>query len=123
MFQFLSRLAWFDASKIYVYMYMFHMFQFLSHLAWFEDTSKICVYLYMYNIFQFLSRLAWFEDASKRHQEEVYERTMRQVQEDIEKKLAGQHKLSKKEEEIYDAMKGTKYCQICAYRPLNAGKV
>ncbi|KAK3096492.1 hypothetical protein FSP39_000692 [Pinctada imbricata] len=53
----------------------------------------------------FLSRLAWFEEASKRRQEEVYERTMRQVKEDIEKKLAGQHKLSRKEEEAYDAMK------------------
>lgn len=31
---------------------------------------------------------------------------MKGISKDIEKKLAGQHKLSKKEEQMYDALKG-----------------
>ena len=34
------------------------------------------------------------------------EKITKAIRDDIEKKLAGQHKLSKQEEEIYDALKG-----------------
>ncbi|OWF37664.1 titin-like isoform X2 [Mizuhopecten yessoensis] len=53
----------------------------------------------------FLDRLAWFEEESNKHKEEMVSKISKQIQEDIERKLAGQHKLSKKEEEIYDALK------------------
>lgn len=53
----------------------------------------------------FLTRLAWFEETSKKHQQENQERTMRTIQEELEKKLAGQNKLSRRDEGLYDAMK------------------
>ncbi|XP_060085801.1 protein piccolo-like [Ylistrum balloti] len=53
----------------------------------------------------FLDRLAWFEEESNKHKEEMVNKISKQIQEDIERKLAGQHKLSKKEEEMYDALK------------------
>nr|XP_022292656.1 titin-like isoform X3 [Crassostrea virginica] len=53
----------------------------------------------------FLTRLAWFEETSKRHQQQNQERTMRTIQEELEKKLAGQHKLSRAEEGLHDAMR------------------
>ncbi|XP_061169238.1 titin-like isoform X2 [Saccostrea echinata] len=53
----------------------------------------------------FMSRLAWFEETSKKHQQENQERTMKTIQEELEKKLAGQNKLSRKEEGLFDAMK------------------
>lgn len=36
----------------------------------------------------------------------MMEKISQQIRDDIEKKLAGQHKLSKKEEEAYDALRG-----------------
>ncbi|XP_056014185.1 AT-rich interactive domain-containing protein 4B-like isoform X2 [Ostrea edulis] len=53
----------------------------------------------------FMSRLAWFEESSKKHQQENQEKTMKTIQEELEKKLAGQNKLSRKEEGLYDAMR------------------
>lgn len=50
--------------------------------------------------------MAWFEETSKRHQQQNQERTMRTIQEELEKKLAGQHKLSRAEEGLHDAMRG-----------------
>jgi hypothetical protein len=47
-----------------------------------------------------------FEEESRAHKKELNERTLREIKENIEKKLAGQHKLSKREEQMYDALKG-----------------
>lgn len=57
-------------------------------------------------VFQFFERLQFFEDESKQHKKEMMEKTTKAIRDDLEKKLAGQHKLSKHEEEIYDALKG-----------------
>ncbi|XP_076079836.1 uncharacterized protein LOC143049946 isoform X1 [Mytilus galloprovincialis] len=53
----------------------------------------------------FFERLQFFEDESKQHKKEMMEKTTKAIRDDLEKKLAGQHKLSKHEEEIYDALK------------------
>ncbi|KAH3736148.1 hypothetical protein DPMN_042710 [Dreissena polymorpha] len=53
---------------------------------------------------EFLERLAYFEDESYRHKLELIEKTRREIQEDIEKKLAGQHKLSRHDREMYEAL-------------------
>jgi len=37
---------------------------------------------------------------------ELIEKTRREIQEDIEKKLAGQHKLSRQDREMYEALNG-----------------
>ena len=55
---------------------------------------------------QFLERLDYFEYLSYRHKQELLDKTKQDIQEDIEKKLAGQHKLSKKDEEMYEALNG-----------------
>jgi len=55
---------------------------------------------------QFLDRLAYFENESYRHKVELIEKTKREIQDDIEKKLAGQHKLSRRDEEMYEALNG-----------------
>lgn len=59
-----------------------------------------------------MSRLAWFEESSKKHQQENQEKTMKTIQEELEKKLAGQNKLSRKEEGLYDAMRGEIYKSV-----------
>lgn len=56
--------------------------------------------------FQFFERLRLFEEESKQHKQELSERYLREIKEDLEKKLAGQHKLSKREEQMYDVLKG-----------------
>ena len=56
--------------------------------------------------FQFFERLQWFEDESNKHKKEINEKISKEIRDDLEKKLAGQHKLSKQEAEIYDALKG-----------------
>lgn len=56
--------------------------------------------------FQFLERLQYFEDESYRHKIELIEKTRREIQDDIEKKLAGQHKLSRRDQEMYEALNG-----------------
>ncbi|CAC5415979.1 unnamed protein product [Mytilus coruscus] len=53
----------------------------------------------------FFERLQFFEDESNKHKKEMMEKTTKAIRDDLEKKLAGQHKLSKHEEEIYDALK------------------
>lgn len=53
---------------------------------------------------EFLDRLQYFEDESNRHKFELIEKTKREIQEDIEKKLAGQHKLSRRDQEMYEAL-------------------
>jgi hypothetical protein len=50
--------------------------------------------------------LSWFEDESNKHKKEINEKISKEIRDDLEKKLAGQHKLSKQEAEIYDALKG-----------------
>ena len=55
---------------------------------------------------QFLDRLAYFEDESNRHKFELIEKTRKEIQDDIEKKLAGQHKLSRRDQEMYEALNG-----------------
>ena len=47
-----------------------------------------------------------FEEESKAHKKELNERTLKEIKENIEKKMAAQHKLSKREEQMYDALKG-----------------
>lgn len=53
----------------------------------------------------FFERLHLFEEESRTHKKELNERTLREIKEDIEKKLGGQHKLSQREEQMYDALK------------------
>ncbi|KAL4232688.1 hypothetical protein ACF0H5_007376 [Mactra antiquata] len=53
---------------------------------------------------EFLDRLQYFEDESYRHKIELIEKTRREIQDDIEKKLAGQHKLSHRDQEMYEAL-------------------
>lgn len=53
---------------------------------------------------EFLERLQYFEDESYHHKMALIERTKREIQEDIEKKLAGQHKLSKRDQEMIEAL-------------------
>ena len=67
--------------------------------------------------FQFLERLDYFEYLSYRHKQELLDKTKQDIQEDIEKKLAGQHKLSKKDEEMYEALNGkwNKSCCSVSY--------
>ena len=55
---------------------------------------------------QFLERLDYFEYLSYQHKQDLLDKTKQEIQEDIEKKLAGQHKLSKKDEEMYEALNG-----------------
>ena len=57
-------------------------------------------------LFQFFERLQLFEEESRARKQELNERTLREIKESLEKKLAGQHKLSKREEQMYDALKG-----------------
>ena len=56
-----------------------------------------------------MERLDYFEYLSYRHKQELLDKTKQDIQEDIEKKLAGQHKLSKKDEEMYEALNGKLY--------------
>ncbi|XP_053396911.1 uncharacterized protein LOC123552816 isoform X2 [Mercenaria mercenaria] len=53
---------------------------------------------------EFLDRLAYFEDESYRHKIELIEKTRKEIQDDIEKKLAGQHKLSRRDQEMFEAL-------------------
>ncbi|CAL1543054.1 unnamed protein product [Lymnaea stagnalis] len=53
----------------------------------------------------FFERLKLWEDESKQHKDELNEKTLKDIKDSLEKKLAGQHKLSKDEEKIYDALK------------------
>lgn len=53
----------------------------------------------------FFERLQYFEDESNKHKKELYENISKSIREDLEKKLAGQHKLSRQEAEMYDALK------------------
>ncbi|KAH9500627.1 hypothetical protein Btru_077157 [Bulinus truncatus] len=53
----------------------------------------------------FFQRLRLWEEESKQHKEELNAKTLKDIKENLEKKLAGQHKLSKNEEQIYDALK------------------
>lgn len=55
---------------------------------------------------QFFERLRLFQEESKIHKQELSERTLKELKDSLEKKLAGQHKLSKQEELVYDALKG-----------------
>lgn len=51
-------------------------------------------------------------EESNRHRQEYSEKTMREIRETLERKLAGQHKLSRQEEKIYDALKGESRCMM-----------
>ena len=53
-----------------------------------------------------MERLQLYQEESKQHLAELNEKTLRDIRDSIEKKLAGQHKLSKHEEQMYDALKG-----------------
>ncbi|XP_041354259.1 uncharacterized protein LOC121372068 [Gigantopelta aegis] len=53
----------------------------------------------------FMERLQLYQEESKQHMAELNEKTLRDIRDSIEKKLAGQHKLSKHEEKMYDALK------------------
>ncbi|XP_059166381.1 uncharacterized protein LOC131948723 isoform X2 [Physella acuta] len=53
----------------------------------------------------FFERLRLWEEESKQHKEELNEKTFKEIRESLEKKLAGQHKLSRNEEMFYDALK------------------
>lgn len=55
---------------------------------------------------QFFERLRLFQEESKIHKQELSERTLKELKDSLEKKLDGQHKLSKQEELVYDALKG-----------------
>ena len=63
-------------------------------------------FLSTFFLLQFFERLQLFEEESKARKQELNERTLREIKESLEKKLAGQHKLSKREEQMYDALKG-----------------
>lgn len=54
-----------------------------------------------------------WEEERRQHQQELNEKTLKDIKDNIEKKLAGQHKLSKREEQIYDALKG--YFSVICY--------
>uniref|UniRef100_A0A2C9LC74 Uncharacterized protein n=1 Tax=Biomphalaria glabrata TaxID=6526 RepID=A0A2C9LC74_BIOGL len=53
----------------------------------------------------FFQRLRLWEEESKQHKDELNAKTLKDIKDNLEKKLAGQHKLSKHEEQIYDALK------------------
>ncbi|BFZ10160.1 hypothetical protein BsWGS_13199 [Bradybaena similaris] len=52
----------------------------------------------------FYERLRLWEEESKHHKQELSERTLKEVKDNLERKLAGQHKLSKQEKHIFDAL-------------------
>ncbi|KAL5009495.1 hypothetical protein ScPMuIL_011800 [Solemya velum] len=70
---------------------------------------------------EFFERLQMFEEESQRHRQELYEKTMREIREEIERKLAGEHKLSKQEEEIYDALRDVSLPAL--FMPFKTGNV
>ncbi|KAK7108804.1 uncharacterized protein [Littorina saxatilis] len=69
----------------------------------------------------FFERLHLFEEESKARKQELNERTLREIKESIEKKLAGQHKISKREEQMYDALKDV--CLPALFMPTKTGNV
>ncbi|CAG5134133.1 unnamed protein product, partial [Candidula unifasciata] len=52
----------------------------------------------------FYERLRMWEEESKHHKQELNERTLKEIKDNLERKLAGQNRLSKQEEYIYDAL-------------------
>ncbi|KAK7503175.1 hypothetical protein BaRGS_00005440 [Batillaria attramentaria] len=69
----------------------------------------------------FFERLRLFEEESKMHKQELNERTLRDIKESLEKKLAGQHKLSKREEQMYDALKDVSLPAL--FMPVRTGNI
>ncbi|XP_071114202.1 uncharacterized protein [Haliotis cracherodii] len=69
----------------------------------------------------FLERLRLYEEESKQHMAELNERTLRDIRDNLEKKLAGQHRLSKREEAMYDALKDVSLPAL--FMPFRSGTV
>ncbi|PVD29205.1 hypothetical protein C0Q70_11802 [Pomacea canaliculata] len=69
----------------------------------------------------FFERLRLFQEESKIHKQELSERTLKELKDSLEKKLAGQHKLSKQEELVYDALKDVSLPAL--FMPLKTGNI
>ncbi|XP_067674819.1 uncharacterized protein [Haliotis asinina] len=69
----------------------------------------------------FFERLRLYEEESKQHMAELNERTLREIRDNLEKKLAGQHRLSKREEAMYDALKDVSLPAL--FMPFRSGTV
>ncbi|KAK3576344.1 hypothetical protein CHS0354_039278 [Potamilus streckersoni] len=69
----------------------------------------------------FLERLAYFEELSYRHKQDLNDQTIKEIQEELEKKLASQHKLSQKEREMYEALRDVSLPAL--FMPLKTGNV
>ncbi|XP_005097136.1 uncharacterized protein LOC101862724 isoform X2 [Aplysia californica] len=69
----------------------------------------------------FLERLRQWEEETKQHRQELNEKTLKDIKDNLEKKLAGQHKLSKNEEQIYDALKDVSLPAL--FMPYKSGNI
>ncbi|KAL8566979.1 hypothetical protein ACOMHN_059779 [Nucella lapillus] len=69
----------------------------------------------------FFERLQLFEEESRIRKQELNERTLREIKESLEKKLSGQHKLSKREEQMYDALKDVSLPAL--FMPIKTGNI
>ncbi|XP_050390798.2 uncharacterized protein LOC126809962 [Patella vulgata] len=69
----------------------------------------------------FFERLKLFEEESKIRKQELNEKTLEEIKSSLEQKLAGQHKLSQREEAMYDALKDVSLPAL--FMPYKTGNV
>ncbi|ESP03993.1 hypothetical protein LOTGIDRAFT_156597 [Lottia gigantea] len=69
----------------------------------------------------FFERLKLFEEESRLRKQELNEKTLEEIKHNLEQKLAGQHKLSKREEQMYDALKDVSLPAL--FMPYKTGNV
>lgn len=69
----------------------------------------------------FFERLQLYEEETRQHKQDLSERTLNDIKENLEKKLAGQHKLSHREEQLWDALKDVSLPAL--FMPFKSGNI
>ncbi|RUS81620.1 hypothetical protein EGW08_010633, partial [Elysia chlorotica] len=69
----------------------------------------------------FFERLRLYEEETRQHKQDLSERTLNDIKDNLEKKLAGQHKLSLREEQLWDALKDVSLPAL--FMPFKSGNI
>ncbi|GFS13776.1 histone-lysine N-methyltransferase SETD1B-A-like [Elysia marginata] len=69
----------------------------------------------------FFERLRMYEEETRQNKQDLSERTLNDIKENLEKKLAGQHKLSHREEQLWDALKDVSLPAL--FMPFKSGNI